>query len=286
MRRPREDKIPNERRPAGQTKEWKSGERETEGAGRRDGREVGRKGRGYGRQHGLKRPVSDPVGGMAIRHSLRGGRRLYLDSARSVPAWATPGTASPAGAHCWHQRPPTPANARARVVDPALRTLAYLQPIIRILRCNCLFAPLRQSRPILHTNALPSIPHRCHVRRLHCLPTQQSVTVPPTARIHQSTIPSPAVASRTYLSSDPYPRARFPQGAGPDHTRRPGSGIPVLRPLHHPSVSSLHIDTQPWLRSGAHLSKNSEASPAGSSTLRSPAGPYPPTRWQGRLRTL
>ena len=108
MRRPREDKIPNERRPAGQTKEWKSGERETEGAGRRDGREVGRKGRGYGRQHGLKRPVSDPVGGMAIRHSLRGGRRLYLDSARSVPALGDAGH----GIACW-RAPLAPASANA-----------------------------------------------------------------------------------------------------------------------------------------------------------------------------
>ena len=179
------------------------------------------------------------------------------------------------------QRRPTPG--------PALSILLCAHwPIYSPLSEFCaatVYSPRCASRVLSYTR-MPSRPFPTHVRRLHCLPTQQSVTVPPTARIHQSTIPSPAVASRTYLSSDPYPRARFPQGAGPDHTRRPGSGIPVLRPLHHPSVSSLHIDTQPWLRSGAHLSKNSEASPAGSSTLRSPAGPYPPTRWQGRLRTL
>ena len=202
---------------------------------------------------GAQRRVSARPGGMAIRttvhHTAGAGctstrRDLFPPGrrrARHRLLARTVGTSV-------RQRRPTPG--------PALSILLCAHwPIYSPLSEFCaatVYSPRCASRVLSYTR-MPSRPFPTHVRRLHCLPTQQSVTVPPTARIHQSTIPSPAVASRTYLSSDPYPRARFPQGAGPDHTRRPGSGIPVLRPLHHPSVSSLHIDTQPWPRSDAHL---------------------------------
>ncbi|RPD82449.1 hypothetical protein L226DRAFT_26579 [Lentinus tigrinus ALCF2SS1-7] len=209
------------------------GERESEGRGeRREGRWE-EKGKRLWAPTRLKRPVSESVRVAWRYQRLTSVAGAGCTSTRRdlFPPWATPDR---------HRLLPAPTPEPALQIPPcSVRPRAYLQLLIRIPQSARLSVNHAAHHPILHTNALQSIPQR--------LPRPTPAPALPPRPSNLSPCPQQAalinqplrlnVQAHASHPRDPIPGPashKSQQAHNQHHTRRPGSGIPVLRPLPSP----------------------------------------------------